>query len=80
VINNAAAAIHVKRDGWAKYLADTRAEVGRKFGPEREELYVGHWNCSIFPSCSFLYGTNTFKVWHPRGPHEIEVWTYTAPS
>lgn len=77
VINNAAAAIHVKRDGWAKFLADTRAEVGRKFGPEREELYVGHWNCSIFPSCSFLYGTNTFKVWHPRGPHEIEVWTYT---
>ncbi|NML13266.1 aromatic ring-hydroxylating dioxygenase subunit alpha [Sphingobium sp. AR-3-1] len=77
VINNAAPAIHVKRDGWAKYLADTRAEVGRKFGPEREELYVGHWNCSLFPSCSFLYGTNTFKVWHPRGPHEIEVWTYT---
>ena len=77
VINNAAAAIHVKREGWAKYLAETRAEVGRKFGPERENLYVGHWNCSIFPNCSFLYGTNTFKVWHPRGPHEIEVWTYT---
>lgn len=77
VIDGAAPAIHVKREGWVKYLDDTRGEVRRKFGPERERLYIGHWNCSIFPNCSFLYGTNTFKVWHPRGPHEIEVWTYT---
>ena len=31
----------------------------------------------MFPNNSFLYGTNTFKVWHPNGPHQIEVWTWT---
>lgn len=77
LIDNAASAIHVEREGYIKFLEATRGEVARKFGPERERLYLGHWNTSIFPSCSFLYGTNTFKIWHPRGPHEIEVWTYT---
>ena len=77
LIDNAAAAIHSKRGGYVQFLEDTRGEVRRRFGPERERLYVGHWNASIFPNCSFLYGTNTFKVWHPRGPHQIEVWTYT---
>ena len=77
LIDNAATAIHVKRDGYVKYLEETRGGIREKFGPERERLYVGHWNTSIFPNCSFLYGTNTFKIWHPRGPHEIEVWTYT---
>lgn len=77
VIDNAAASIHSERAGYVKFLEETRGEVGRTLGAERERLYVGHWNASIFPNCSFLYGTNTFKVWHPRGPHEIEVWTYT---
>lgn len=77
LIDNAATAVHSQRSGYMKFLEDTRAEVRKRFGPERERLYVGHWNTSIFPNCSFLYGTNTFKTWHPRGPHEIEVWTYT---
>lgn len=81
LIDNAAASIHSKREGYVKFLEETREEVGRKLGSERERLYMGHWNASIFPNCSFLYGTNTFKIWHPRGPHQIEVWTYTmVPS
>lgn len=77
LIDNSATAIHSEATGYIQFLEDTRGEVRRRFGPERERLYLGHWNASIFPNCSFLYGTNTFKVWHPRGPHEIEVWTYT---
>ncbi|MEC9341678.1 MAG: RHO alpha subunit C-terminal catalytic domain-containing protein, partial [Pseudomonadota bacterium] len=65
----------------ARYMAyyeSQRPGVIEKLGPIRGERFYGaHWNASIFPNCSFLYGTNTFKVWHPRGPHEIEVWTWS---
>ena len=77
VINGAAAGIHVKREGYDKFLKETGPIVAEKLGAEREHLYQGHWNTSIFPNTSLLYGTNTFKTWHPRGPHKIEVWTWT---
>ena len=32
---------------------------------------------TVFPTCSFLPGLNTVRVWHPRGPNEIEVWAFT---
>lgn len=76
IIDNAAAALHPS-GLWYQYLEQTRGDVRRLLGPERERLYVGHWNSAFFPNCTFLYGTNTFKVWHPRGPHQLEVWTYT---
>jgi phenylpropionate dioxygenase-like ring-hydroxylating dioxygenase large terminal subunit len=36
----------------------------------------GH--CTVFPNFSFLAGTQTVRVWHPRGPNQIEVWTWTV--
>lgn len=33
---------------------------------------------TIFPTCSFLPGIATVRAWHPRGPHEIEVWAFTV--
>lgn len=32
---------------------------------------------TVFPTLSFLPGVNTIRVWHPRGPDEIEVWAFT---
>ncbi len=55
-------------------------------GPEREQairrlgevrgkgIFGGHMN--VFPTFSFLPGTYTMRVWHPRGPAEIEVWAW----
>ncbi|HEX4211148.1 MAG TPA: Rieske 2Fe-2S domain-containing protein, partial [Candidatus Binataceae bacterium] len=55
-------------------------------GPEREQaihrlgevrarrIFGGHMN--VFPTFSFLPGTFTMRVWHPRGPGEIEVWAW----
>jgi phenylpropionate dioxygenase-like ring-hydroxylating dioxygenase large terminal subunit len=76
VIDHAGIGIHDKREGYAKFLQETQPGVAEKLGQPRAELYDGHWNCTTFPNCSFLYGTNIFKVWHPRGPHEIEVWSW----
>jgi hypothetical protein len=40
---------------------------------------------TVFPTFSFLPGIQTLRVWHPRGPGEIEVWAWAlvdrlAPS
>jgi 3-phenylpropionate/trans-cinnamate dioxygenase alpha subunit len=31
----------------------------------------------MFPNTSFLRGIDTWKVWQPRGPRELEIWTWT---
>lgn len=77
VIDNAAQALHGSNPGYYSFLESTKAEVGRRLGAPRERLYTGHWNSCIFPNTTFLYGTNTFKTWHPHGPHELEVWTWS---
>lgn len=77
VIHHAGPALHGERDGFDQFLKDEIPKVKANLGEVRAELFDGHWNCSLFPNCSFLIGTQTFKVWHPRGPHAIEVWTWT---
>ncbi len=39
------------------------------------QVMAQHMN--VFPTCSFLPGINTVRAWHPRGPHEVEVWAFT---
>ncbi|MGE3447476.1 MAG: aromatic ring-hydroxylating dioxygenase subunit alpha [Microbacteriaceae bacterium] len=50
------------------------AEVER-LGELRATVVRGH--NTVFPNFSFLNGTNTLRVWHPRGPGRIEVMTWT---
>jgi 3-phenylpropionate/trans-cinnamate dioxygenase subunit alpha len=33
-------------------------------------------HATIFPNCSFLPTTNTLRVWHPRGPDQMEVYAW----
>lgn len=53
-----------------------QTELTQKFGERRAQLYGGHWDGAIFPNCSYLFGTNTFKVWHPIGPNQVEIMTW----
>jgi phenylpropionate dioxygenase-like ring-hydroxylating dioxygenase large terminal subunit len=76
-IDRAGSATHYERKLYDEYLAAQKPKVVAKLGAARGRLFDGHWNCSVFPNNSFLYGTNTFKVWHPLGPKKIEVWTWT---
>jgi len=73
------AALHPGPPGVAyQQWVDQRSPAVKEIvGEQREKFYRAHWNATIFPNCSFLYGTNTFKVWQPRGPHSIEVTTWT---
>ena len=70
-----ATTLHRKRD-FEHWIVERQPAVTEKLGAMRGRLYNAHWNATIFPNCSFLYGTNVWKMWHPRGPGEVEVWTW----
>jgi len=57
-------------------LGRRQAEVEARLGPRGAGLVTGAWDGGIFPNCSYLWGTNVFKVWHPLGPDRIEVMTW----
>jgi hypothetical protein len=53
-----------------KWNEEREAEVIERLGELRP---IGHAN--IFPNCSYGPGTQ-MRVWHPRGPNQIEVHTW----
>jgi ethylbenzene dioxygenase subunit alpha len=60
------------------YLEKTRPRVIERLGERRGTRFYGsNINSTIFPNFSFLGGgINTFRVWHPRGAEELEVWIW----
>ncbi len=60
------------------YLEKTRPRVIDRLGEWRgRKFYGSNLNANIFPNFSFLgCGINTFRVWLPKGPDELEVWIW----
>lgn len=56
-----------------RWQQETAGEVAERLGPERVNV-AGHAN--IFPNFMML-GNYTFRVTHPRGPDEMEIWAWT---
>jgi len=57
------------------YLGPGAAEASQRVGETRARgMFGGHM--TIFPTFSFLPMIQTMRVWHPRGPGEIEVWAW----
>jgi phenylpropionate dioxygenase-like ring-hydroxylating dioxygenase large terminal subunit len=57
------------------YEASIQSEARERLGPRWDQIkpIVG----TVFPHFSFLRaGARTFRVWHPRGPDKIEVWSW----
>ena len=57
-----------------EYEESILPETEERLGKLRAESVAGH--NTIFPTFSFLNGIQTLRVWHPRGPGQIEVWAY----
>ncbi len=58
------------------YEAEIRPEVERRLGPRRARInpIVG----TVFPNFSLLRAAaHTFRVWHPRGPDQVEIWSWS---
>jgi len=58
----------------SQYFRDTYAEAEERLGKVRALRLAGHNN--MFPNLSWLNGTATLRVWHPRGPNQVEVWAF----
>lgn len=58
------------------WQATKKGKIAEKYGELKARFYGSHLNGSLFPNVSYLWGTNTFKIWQPRGPSETEVWTW----
>ncbi|MDX2277321.1 MAG: aromatic ring-hydroxylating dioxygenase subunit alpha [Hyphomonadaceae bacterium] len=57
------------------YLGEGRQTASERLGELRATTMTG-MNATVFPNMSFLSGgTDTIRVWHPRGPNQIEVWS-----
>ncbi|XNM45253.1 SRPBCC family protein [Escherichia coli] len=56
----------------SSYYRETYAEAEQRLGEVRALRLAGHNNIS--PTLSWLNGTATLRVWHPRGPDRVEVW------
>ena len=57
------------------YYVNSQARYAERLG---EAHVQGPMNAhaTLFPSFSYLPGTNTLRVWHPRGPGQMEVYSW----
>jgi ethylbenzene dioxygenase alpha subunit len=60
-----------------KYLHGIQPKVAERLGHARSMMIGAISSATIFPNLSFLPGQNTFRVWQPRGPDHIELYTWT---
>lgn len=61
----------------AVHAATDYAGLRERLGDERVEgpLTTGH--ATVFPNFSYLPSIGSVRVWHPKGPDKMEVWTWT---
>ena len=57
------------------YEQETRPETVKRLGPRAEQ--VSPIVATVFPNLSIIRSTShSFRVWHPKGPGEIEIWAW----
>lgn len=59
----------------AEFYQSIEAETERRLGRVRARM-MAPVHATVFPTFSFLFGTRTVRVWHPKGPEKIEVWAW----
>jgi 3-phenylpropionate/trans-cinnamate dioxygenase subunit alpha len=58
-----------------EWMFGTFPETEALLGRTRAARFGGH--STIFPNLSFLVGTQTLRIWHPRGPNKVEIFAWT---
>ncbi|TCK04286.1 aromatic ring-hydroxylating oxygenase subunit alpha [Marinobacterium mangrovicola] len=59
-----------------KYVHTIKPSVAERLGEFRSNMVASVSSCTIFPNFSFLAGQNTIRVWQPRGPNKIELFSW----
>lgn len=63
-----------------EHLRSRDQAVAARLGPERSRMVGALSSVTLFPNFSFLPGHLAFRVWHPKGPHEIELHTWSMSN
>ncbi|MCB1755758.1 MAG: aromatic ring-hydroxylating dioxygenase subunit alpha, partial [Gammaproteobacteria bacterium] len=61
-----------------KYLHTIKPSVVERLGEFRSNMIGSVSSCTIFPNFSFLPGQNTVRIWQPRGPNKMELYTWVV--
>lgn len=59
----------------AEYEKSILPEMERRLGTVRARK-ISPVHGTVFPNLSWLFGTRTLRVWHPRGPEKTEIWAW----
>ncbi len=59
-----------------RYLRDWQAEVEGRLGPVASR--IKGLTYGVYPNLSFLWANATLRVSHPRGPGQVEYWSWWA--
>ncbi len=59
-----------------EYLRDVQARAVERVGPIRARMKGLTYG--VFPNLSFLWSNTAFKVSHPRGPGQVEYWSWAV--
>lgn len=59
----------------ADFYRDIMPDTEQRLGTVRAR-HMSPVHGTVFPNLSFLFGTRTLRVWHPKGPEKIEVWAW----
>jgi 3-phenylpropionate/trans-cinnamate dioxygenase alpha subunit len=57
------------------YMKEHAAEIESRLGPIRARR-VSPSAGTVFPNFSIHWLTRTIRVWHPRGPDKMEIWSW----
>ncbi|MDO5727169.1 MAG: aromatic ring-hydroxylating dioxygenase subunit alpha [Bowdeniella nasicola] len=49
-----------------------------RLGTERVEGPLTNGHATVFPNFSYLPVNGSIRVWHPKGPNQMEVWAWTV--
>lgn len=59
------------------YLGKNRENVIDRLGEYRgKNMWGSQINLTVFPNLQMLPGLNWFRVYHPKGPGKLEMWTW----
>ena len=58
------------------YLQEVQARAAERVGPLRARMKGLTYG--IYPNLSFLWSNTSFKVSHPRGPGQVEYWSWAV--
>ncbi|MBR9829547.1 MAG: Rieske 2Fe-2S domain-containing protein [Oceanospirillales bacterium] len=61
-----------------RYIHTIKPSVAERLGDFRSNMIGSVSSCTIFPNFSFLPGQNTVRIWQPRGPNKMELFTWVV--